>query len=1561
MRKSSIILLILACIVPYALSIETGSSIWIDPFNATVADDINLSYEGSVIQNITNIDEYAINFSINGISQGYIVPKMASYLKLDYPNTMNGSAINDFNTSWGHDAALNFLPTQYNGTISGASWVNGHIDSSALDFDGTDNYVDINDNGYIPESIASGDSAATGIRFKPDGKRFYMTGQSTDSIREYNMTEAWNITTATYIRNYVYSAYEGGANDLVISPDGTLFYILGQGGGTDDITMFYASTAWDVSTLSYISGGEFITNNQETGTTGMAFNDDGLKMFVVGIDTDTVYEYSLEDAYNVTTASYTGNNFSVASEELNPFQIEFNSAGTKMFIFGDSGLDISVYTLTAWDITTAVFSGITFYTGNEGTQTGSGAFKPDGTHLYTVESTTSDKTWNYKLPTAWSFTNPVYENGFTVSAWIKPDSVGETAGRIFSKESTNTAGNGFSFEVAGTAPNGRLHSYINGVAGQCASGSIVYDGSWYYATMTLSSTGYMNIYKNGVLCLTNSYIAKPETITANLNLRIGNRAGFTDRTFDGSIDNVRVWTRVLTAAEIAREMNNARPYDAKDIYLSLDLEEGTGTNTEDLKYFTVGYNSEGTALNYNGDSGDPNSWSYFIINSNVWYENVTSIGFWLRPIDVNQEMNLFKMAYSGDEEGAYILANGTVSYIYDIGDYLFSGTDHYDFDYNVVENTWQHLFFVRNESHVRLYVNGIFNSEVAAEMAEIDWRDIYTFGYLGHDAQYLYGHLDNVRFYVDELTALQVSLIYNDFLMLDESNYVINDYVTFTSEAVNYTNLYTDENNLNFTVLSSVSYDNPTNEGIYNDYLLDITKISSLQNAEANLTYDSTEYSTVKSSTVSEYSFNGTVGIPLTATDETRDFFFTYFLTGVDGITVELNTSTLTQNLTSITSLLSPVVVYEPDTFIGTVQSYEFILPIVTGLSDVNYANLTYDSTEYSTAETTTGSNFTFIKYLDFPFTESSQNNSLYFTYEIESPLGDLLELNTSVLYQYLSATILTSCTNSSTYALYLGVYDENLLTAIDQSNIKGTLTYYINNSLQNKTYSFDTTIILNPTLTGETDVLDDWVYIAGRTTGSSTDIETDFTVKKDSIVSSVYNRGSLSSCTGVNISIYQGECQSGTLLAEKTATADGYYYYANFTLSDYENSTLLTPLNNYCIHQEKTSSCYPISTSVPESDDSDILSVSSSEIGHYGYFEIRALGYIQTSAKVCIAPSDANITADAIFQYTGGTDGYTQYWYLFQQELTSSPLSLFMYNYNETTETSSITQTLKESEFSVLPNIWGKLYRFYTGEGLWRNVQQLVTDSKGQGYWHIREEDTIYKAEYYYPNSTLIWETGNMAFKCPLYSDCVVDTSTYTANDFSSIWEDVLYSITPHSDIGSSALEANQNHTITLLTTSLSSKLVYTKLSFSYNGTSYSDTDYNPSSGNATVEFFVPSVNSPITFYVTFEISQEDEGVLTLRRRYTVYPENTYPSFYLAMQNFGTHMSSPMLMFISILIAVAICGTIAGVGLSNAPIITSIFMAVLGMFVFFAWFPLWLFVLLLVPALFIGYLGRDS
>ena len=97
--------------------------------------------------------------------------------------------------------------------------------------------------------------------------------------------------------------------------------------------------------------------NRESSPQGIAFNNDGTKMFVIGSSGDEVNEYSLSTAFDVSSASYSQSFFSEFSR-YKSLGMTFNNDGTKMYVVGNTGNDINEYSLTtAFDVsTTACFN-----------------------------------------------------------------------------------------------------------------------------------------------------------------------------------------------------------------------------------------------------------------------------------------------------------------------------------------------------------------------------------------------------------------------------------------------------------------------------------------------------------------------------------------------------------------------------------------------------------------------------------------------------------------------------------------------------------------------------------------------------------------------------------------------------------------------------------------------------------------------------------------------------------------------------------------------------------------------------------------------------------------------------------------------------------------------------------------------------------------------------------------------------------------------------------------------------------------------------------------------------
>ena len=310
--------------------------------------------------------------------------------------------------------------------------------------------------------VGAQSSSPQAVFFKPDGTKMYVVGSTSDSVHEYDLSAPWASNTASYLQSFSVSAQESSSRGLFFKPDGTKMYVVGS--SIDNVNEYDLSTAWDISTASYLQN--FSVNNEERNTQGLAFKPDGTKMYVVGSTSDSVYEYDLSTAWDVTTASYF-QNFSVSGQDSNPQDISFISDGTTMYILGGANTDVYEYTLgTAWDISTASFvrafdvsvqtitpqglfvrpAGEGFYVcgatsdrvyqytmgqldvSPEETGPNGISFKPDGTRMYIVGQS-GDAVDEYGLSAAWDISTASHLQTFSVSAqetvpqdiFFKPD------------------------------------------------------------------------------------------------------------------------------------------------------------------------------------------------------------------------------------------------------------------------------------------------------------------------------------------------------------------------------------------------------------------------------------------------------------------------------------------------------------------------------------------------------------------------------------------------------------------------------------------------------------------------------------------------------------------------------------------------------------------------------------------------------------------------------------------------------------------------------------------------------------------------------------------------------------------------------------------------------------------------------------------------------------------------------------------------------------------------------------------------------------------------------------
>jgi sugar lactone lactonase YvrE len=242
-------------------------------------------------------------------------------------------------------------------------------------------------------SVAGEEITAHAVFFSPDGFRMYISGTTGDDVNEYRLSTAWVVSSAVYSTTFSVASQDTFPQGLYFRADGTKMYVVGA--TNDAVFQYTLSTPWSVATALY-DNISFSIALQEGTATGLYFRPNGLSMYVIGSVGDTVYQYTLSTAWNVSTATFL-RSFLVSSQELTPSDISFTNDGSRMFILGTTGDDVTVYNLTTpWDISTSVFSGVFSVSAQDTSPVGL-YVKPDGTKMYVVGST-NDAVFQYTVP-----------------------------------------------------------------------------------------------------------------------------------------------------------------------------------------------------------------------------------------------------------------------------------------------------------------------------------------------------------------------------------------------------------------------------------------------------------------------------------------------------------------------------------------------------------------------------------------------------------------------------------------------------------------------------------------------------------------------------------------------------------------------------------------------------------------------------------------------------------------------------------------------------------------------------------------------------------------------------------------------------------------------------------------------------------------------------------------------------------------------------------------------------------------------------------------------------------
>jgi hypothetical protein len=318
--------------------------------------------------------------------------------------------------------------------------------------------------------------------------------------------------------------------------------------------------------------------------------------------------------------------------------------------------------------------------------------------------------------------------------------------------------------------NGTLHNIVSDANSWSAN-------TWYHVAAVIDPSGGMRLYVDCVLQADTDASTNP-TGTATEITAIGRWGNAAIRHLDGSIDDVRLWSRALSLTEIEDKKCTALdPSMETDLETYLRMEEGTGTTTNDLT--TNNYDGSIVGASWQLETVCGTGQNNFVLDFDGVDDYVDigsdagnglrSIEFWFKP-DVTYDNTLSGTialitrndATQNDEFGFYI---GSSTWAGREGRVTFFRRDNGAI-HEVVSNSnswsanvWHHVAgVIDGTSGMRLYIDGALQTDTdASTNATGTATEITAFGRWGNaNIRHFDGSMDEVRFWDRALSQTEI-------------------------------------------------------------------------------------------------------------------------------------------------------------------------------------------------------------------------------------------------------------------------------------------------------------------------------------------------------------------------------------------------------------------------------------------------------------------------------------------------------------------------------------------------------------------------------------------------------------------------------------------------------------------------------------------------------------------------------------------------------------------------------------------------------------------------------------
>ena len=357
---------------------------------------------------------------------GYKTPPTVTFS--DPPTTINASvnasvsdfAVTSFNTLTGGKGYLS-TPTvtieappdsiqavatceiePINGEVVSINLINGGsgygVTAPTITFPPSPNIIE---GSYVNQSSIAIGNQVDGMFIRENGLDLFTssisdsgTAAGTERIKQYSMSTAWDVTTVSFVRELDVSVDFSYCTGIEFRPDGTQMFVVGGVGASYKLISYNLSTPWDISTATKLHQ-RFVPSPG-----GVRISSDGSKLFFLfASSSGELNQYNLGTAWNITTYADISSpqkqlNLSLLTGETINLGFSFSSDGFKLFTTGQSNSKIYEISLTSdYDLEGATLIN-DFYVGSELDNPSDVFLKPDNTK-FIVSGGSSDKLFEY--------------------------------------------------------------------------------------------------------------------------------------------------------------------------------------------------------------------------------------------------------------------------------------------------------------------------------------------------------------------------------------------------------------------------------------------------------------------------------------------------------------------------------------------------------------------------------------------------------------------------------------------------------------------------------------------------------------------------------------------------------------------------------------------------------------------------------------------------------------------------------------------------------------------------------------------------------------------------------------------------------------------------------------------------------------------------------------------------------------------------------------------------------------------------------------------------------------